>query len=173
MKRSWIAAVAALALFTTSPALAQAGGIAVGADAPDAAVQTLKGEIVHLADFMADGPVVLEFWATWCPLCKELEPSMAEAREQYGDRVTFVGVGVPQNQSAGRQMAYIEDNDLGGEFVFDADQAAIDAYSVPHTSYVVIVDEAGTVAYTGVGPDQDIPAVLADIVGARMMDDGP
>ena len=53
MKRSWIAAVAALALFTTSPALAQAGGIAVGADAPDAAVQTLKGEIVHLADFMA------------------------------------------------------------------------------------------------------------------------
>lgn len=168
MKRLWIAVIAALGVLVASAAGAQTAGIEVGADAPDAVVETLGGETVHLADFMADGPVVLEFWATWCPLCKELEEPMAEAREKYGDQVTFVGVGVPQNQSAGRQRAYIEEHGLGGEFVFDAGGAAIAAYSVPHTSYVVIVDSEGTVAYTGVGADQDVMGALADVLGSGM-----
>ena len=47
-----------------------------------------------------------------------------------------------------------------GKFVFDADDAAIMAFSVPHTSYIVVIDAARRVVYTGVGGDQDIEAAL-------------
>ena len=39
------------------------------------------------------------------------------------------------------------------------------AYTTPHTSYVVVIDEAGTVVYTGVGGEQDIAAAVARALG--------
>ncbi len=44
--------------------------------------------------------------------------------------------------------------------MFDRNSAAIAAYKVPHTSYVVIIDAAGTVVYTGVGAEQDLAAAI-------------
>lgn len=158
---SSLAALATFAFAAPRVARGQEGGIAVGAPAPGAAVVTLDGQPADLAQYVGKTPVVLEFWATWCPLCKKLEPSMAAAREQYAGRVTFVSVGVPNNQSPERQKAYAAEKRLGGTFVFDRDSKAVAAYKAPHTSYVVVVDKAGTVVYTGVGGDQDIAAAAA------------
>jgi len=141
-------------------ASAQEGGIAVGTVAPPAHVVTLDGKAVDLADYYGAKPVVLEFWATWCPLCKQMEPAMEAARQRHGDRVTFVSVGVTANQTADRQREYAEKQHLTGKFVFDADGAAIKAFSVPHTSYIVVIDAARRVVYTGVGGEQDIEAAL-------------
>ena len=153
--------ITALAIAVTSRgAIAQEGGIAVGKDAPSARVVTLDGKPIDLADFYAGKPVVLEFWATWCPLCKKMEPAMEAARQRHGDRVTFVSVGVTANQTADRQREYADKQHLTGTFVFDADGAAIKAFGVPHTSYIVVIDASRHVVYTGVGGDQDIEAAL-------------
>ena len=140
---------------------AQVGGIPLGADAPMVSVETLDGQSVNLSDYAEGKPMLLEFWATWCPLCRELEPAMEAAKEKYEDRVRFVGVGVPQNQTPERQRAYVEKAGLKGAFVFDRNQEALRAFQVPHTSFVVILDAAGKVVYTGQGPDQDLEAALA------------
>lgn len=155
--------VSALLVFAgalASPVLAQDGGIAVGTKAPAAAVETLDGKTVDLAQYLGKKPVVLEFWATWCPLCRKLEPQLRTLQETYGDRVQFVSVGVPQNQTPERQQAHVAKSGMGGLFVFDRQSTAIAAYKVPHTSYVVMVDAAGTVVYTGVGGDQDLSTAL-------------
>jgi len=145
---------------TARVARAQEGGIEVGATAPRAAVFTRDGTPTDLGDFVGKTPVVLEFWATWCPLCKQLEPAMAAVREQYKGRVRFVSVGVPNNQTPEKQAAFAAERHLGGEFVFDRDSKAVAAYKVPHTSYVVVLDRAGKVVYTGVGGEQDVAAAV-------------
>src|ERR1700754_4846452 len=95
-----IAIIAAFALsFASRRAAAQEAGIAVGASAPGAAVETLDGKPTDLSQYVGKTPVVLEFWATWCPLCKKLEPSMQAARSKFAGRVTFVSVGVKDNQT--------------------------------------------------------------------------
>jgi predicted transcriptional regulator len=85
---------------------------------------------------------------------------MQAARTKYADQVTFVSVGVSQNQSAERQKAHAAKNGMTGEFVFDRDDAATKAFAVPHTSYVVVLDARGKVVYTGVGADQDIESAV-------------
>lgn len=129
--------------------------------APSAAVETLDGKSVDLASYVKGKPAVLEFWATWCPLCKQLEPQMAAAQKKYDGRVTFVSVGVKDNQTPAKQKEYAESKQLGGTFVFDRDGKAVAAYKVPHTSYLVVVNAAGKVVYTGVGPEQDVDAAVA------------
>lgn len=157
-----LGAFAALSVAASSHrAFAQEAGIAVGAMAPSAAVQMLDGKTTDLSQYIGKTPVVLEFWATWCPLCKKLEPAMQAAREKYASRVTFVSVGVKDNQTAEKQMAYVKEMHIGGNFVFDRDGKAVAAYKAPHTSYVVVIDKMGKVVYTGVGPDQNIDDAVA------------
>jgi thiol-disulfide isomerase/thioredoxin len=163
--RRFVIAVIAAALLglagTPHRAFAQEAGIEVGATAPHAAVYALDGKEMDLGQYVGDKPVVLEFWATWCRLCKALEPSLSAAREKYHGRVPFVSVGVPDNQSAARQKAFVEEKHIGGEFVLDRDSKAVKAYKVPHTSYVVVVAPSGKVVCTGVGAEQDISAAVS------------
>lgn len=163
--RSFTRRLGAIALLSVAiasrKASAQEGGIAVGATAPGAAVQTLDGKAADLSQYIGKTPVVLEFWATWCPLCKKLEPAMQAARMKYAGKVTFVSVGVKDNQTAEKQMAYANEMHIGGNFVFDRDGKAVAAYMAPHTSYVVVIDKAGKVVYTGVGPEQNINEAVA------------
>jgi thiol-disulfide isomerase/thioredoxin len=140
---------------------AQEAGIKLGAEAPAAMVETLDGKQVDLTSFYAGKPVVIEFWATWCPLCKKLEPSLQAARAKYAGKVAFVGVGVSANQTAEKQHEYITKQELTGDYVFDRDNAATKAFSAPHTSYIVVIDRNKKVVYTGVGPTQDIEAAIA------------
>jgi thiol-disulfide isomerase/thioredoxin len=135
-------------------------GLAVGAKAPGAAVQTLDGKRVDLSSYLGKGPVVLEFWALWCGNCKELEPQLLSLVKKYAGKVTFVSVAVSVNESPERVQRYITKYGFTHQVVFDANGAATDAYAVPATSYVVVVDRTGKIVYTGLGGDQKLePAV--------------
>ncbi len=168
-KLKQVAFVGVFAAFVVQTAQAQEGGIMLGAEAPPAKVTMLNGTATDLSKFYGDKPVVLEFWATWCPLCKKLEPSLQAAREKYAGKVTFIGVGVSANQTAARQTEYIQNQHLSGEYVFDGGDAAVKAFMAPHTSYIVIIDRHNKVVYTGVGPDQDIDAALKKVMMSSQM----
>jgi thiol-disulfide isomerase/thioredoxin len=139
-------------------------GIPVGSVAPPAAVQKLDGSKANLSDYIGKQPVLIEFWATWCPNCKALEPAIREAHTKYGDRMKFVGVAVTVNQSLARVKAYMDQSKLPMEMLWDADGKAVEAYEVPATSFVVIVDRAGKIAYGGVGSDQKLDAAIRKIL---------
>jgi thiol-disulfide isomerase/thioredoxin len=143
------------------PVRAQESGIPVGTKAPAPVVQGVDGQPVDLRQYIGKVPVLLEFWATWCPNCKELEPSLRAAHQKYGAQVKFVGVAVSVNQSPERAKLYAEKHQLPLEVqLYDRTGAATDAFAVPATSYVVVIDRAGTVVYTGLGGDQDLEAAI-------------
>ncbi len=160
--RRWmqLAATAFLvALLPGSPETVHAQ-LEVGTKAPAAVVSTLDGAAIDLSSFIGDKPVLLEFWATWCPQCKALEPKLAAAARKYGDRVRFVAVAVSINQSPARVKAYAERHEIPMTFVFDTKGNATGAYDVLATSTILVIDSKGTIVYTGSGGDQDIEAAL-------------
>jgi thiol-disulfide isomerase/thioredoxin len=140
---------------------AQESGIAVGSDAPGAAVETLDGKPVDLADYVKKGPTLLQFWATWCTNCKALEPRINAAITKYAGKVRFVAVAVSVNQTVDRIKAYRDKYHMTHDIVYDRKGYAADAYEVAATSYIVVVDGKGKVVYTGLGSDQDIDAAVA------------
>lgn len=146
---------------------AQDLGIKVGAVAPGAPVELLDGKPTDLATLLAGKVTLMEFWATWCPNCKQLEPTIKAVHAKYKDRVQFLAVAVSLNQSVDRVKAYQQRFGLPFTYVYDRRGDASEAYDAPATSYVVIVDATGKVAYTGVGGTQDLDDALARVLGAR------
>ena len=155
------AGVATLAL-SVAPGRAQAQdlGIQLGSAAPSAKVHTLDGKEVDLAQVYGKGPVLIEFWATWCPVCAELEPTVLSAAKKYGNQVKFVGVAVSVNETPARVKAFAAKHGLPGEQYFDTKGDATGAYDVPATSYIVVLNKAGKVVYTGQGGKQDLDAAI-------------
>ena len=152
---------AALAAGTlAAPAGAQDLGIEVGKRAPSAVVTTLDGKAVDIGAYVGKVPVFLEFWATWCPRCHELEPALLAAEKKYGARMKFIGVAVSVNQTPARVKAYTAKHKLKHLIVFDTEGNAADNYDAPATSYVVVVDRSGKVVYTGLGGDQNLEAAI-------------
>ncbi|HEY0970136.1 MAG TPA: TlpA disulfide reductase family protein [Gemmatimonadales bacterium] len=149
-----------LSMLTAARAGAQELGLPVGSKAPAAAVQTLDGKVTNLSQWVGKTPVLIEFWASWCPNCKALEPAIEAAHRAYGSRVKFVGVAVSVNQSPERVRRHLARHEMPLEMVYDHDGEATSAYDVPATSYVVILDRAGRVVYTGLGEKQDLVAAL-------------
>ncbi len=144
----------------TSNLSAQDLGIAVGEKAPSGPLETLEGEAVDLSKYIGKTPVVIEFWATWCDNCKTLEPAMRKAMERHKD-VSFVTIAVSVNQSLARVQAWQRQHKLGGIFLYDRKGTVSSAFDVPATSYVAVLNAAGTIVYTGVGGKQDIETAIA------------
>lgn len=156
-----VAAMLVGALLGAAPAAkAQDLGIEIGSQAPSAKVHTLDGKELDLAQYTGKTPVVMEFWAIWCPVCKELQPAVAAAAKKWGQQVKFVGVAVSVNESPEKVKAFVAKYQLPGDQYFDTKGNATGVYDVPATSYIVVINKAGKIVYTGQGAKQDLDAAI-------------
>ena len=162
MRYGWVLAAA---LAVPSVLGAQDIGLPIGTKAPAVAVEDLDGKPVDLGAYVGQQPVLIEFWATWCPLCKALEPALKAAHTRFGGTVRFVAIGVGVNQTARSIRRHLEEHPLPFPVLFDASGAAVRAYQAPTTSYIVVLDKSGKVSYTGAGAEQDVARALAQVVG--------
>jgi len=140
-------------------------GLALGATPPAVTLEDLDGKPVDLSQWIGKKPVLLEFWATWCPLCKALFPRIAAAKAAHGDDVAFLVVAVGVNQTPRSIRRYLEKNTMPGPVLWDGKGAAVRAFEAPTTSYVVVLDKGGRVVYTGVGEDQDVEGAVIKAKG--------
>ena len=158
-------ALGALVLGATTTLAAQDTGLPIGSAAPAAAVETLDGAPADLSSVIGGGkPTLIEFWATWCDYCRELEPRVQAAQRRFGDRVRFVAVAVSINQSSERVKRYVTEHLIGFTHFYDRRGRAVTNYEVPATSYVVILDKDGKVVYGAVGGDQEIERALTALL---------
>jgi peroxiredoxin len=71
-----------------------------GVRAPDFTLSSLDGRKVKLSDFRGKA-VLLNFWATWCPPCKEEMPWFEQMQQQYGkDGLVVLGIAMDDSEPA-------------------------------------------------------------------------
>lgn len=144
----------------TDVSRAQDLGIDVGAKAPAVSVQSLDGKDIPLGNYIGKTPVLIEFWATWCPNCRELMPTLLDAEKKYGKQVKFMAIAVAINQSPEKVRRWLAAHPLPHDTYYDLDGKAAGAFDAPATSYVVVLDKTGKVVYTGLGGKQDLEAAI-------------
>ena len=92
--------------------------LSVGSVAPAFTLQDIDGKSVSLSDFLGK-QVVLHFWASWCPDCREETPQLKAAQAAADpSKVVFVSVSFDRKVEAFE--AYVRENALGSVQLFDA-----------------------------------------------------
>lgn len=86
--------------------------------APTVAGTTLDGKPLALTDL--PGPVVVNFWASWCGPCAKEAPALQNVADAYDGQVSFVGVNVKDQPAAARNF----EQDFGVEYPSWEDEAA-------------------------------------------------
>ena len=94
-RRGFLAGIsAACACAALRPTRAWAGGLAVGAPAPQATLVTLDGTRISSTALLGQ-VVILTFWATWCTPCREELPLLSDYLLQHADRgLQILGFGL-------------------------------------------------------------------------------
>ncbi len=128
---------------------------------PDAEVETFDGATTTLADH-ADIPMVVNFWASWCPPCIAEMPDLEAVHQAVAGQVAFVGVNTQDTPDAAAQM--VEETGVTYDLVRDPDGAlfrAFEVFGMPSTFYV---DADGVIVgrHTGLITRDDLLADLVD-----------
>lgn len=131
-----------------------------GEKAPDFKVTDANGKEIKLSDYIGK-PVLLNFWASWCPPCKAEMPDFEAAYKEYGEDVVFLIVNLTDGiyETIGTAKKYISDMGYTFPIVFDTSSEAANAYSVTGIPNTYFIDKDGyIVKYV----DQMISAVQLD-----------
>ena len=99
---------------------------------PEWELKTADGQVVKSADLIGK-PVILHFWATWCPYCKKLQPAFDRLNAKYKDRGLQIWA-VSFNESKGAKPQEVLDK-RGHTFktLLDGDRIAIGQFEVNAT----------------------------------------
>lgn len=132
--------------------------------APDFSLQDTAGRTHRLSDYRGK-PVIINFWTTWCPPCREELPSMNRAWHQLQQEgIAMLAINVGEDEDT--IFLFSADYPTDFPLLMDKSGEVIEQWPVKGlpTTYVVAPD--GTIAYRAIGSREWDDRELLDKVRA-------
>ena len=124
--------------------------VRLGATAPPFALPSARGgERITLAA-LAGRPVVLNFWATWCPPCRLEMPEFERFQAEHGTRASVIGIDLREDSDV--VQPFLQAYGITYPIALDLDGAVGAAYRVTGLPTTVFIDASGIVRDRVVGP---------------------
>lgn len=129
----------------------------------------LDDQPMRLADYRGQ-VVVFDFYATWCPPCREEVPHLIDLQKRYGAqglRIVGLNVGGPEDRA--EVPGFVEDYGIQYELGFPTAEMAnlylSDNSTIPQT---FVFDRRGQLIKRFVGYDSSLPAVLEETIATAL-----
>lgn len=115
-------------------------------NAPDFTLKKLGGGTITLSEFKGKKPVVVDFWASWCPNCRRDMPNLNRFYEKYKDKIEVIGVNLQESESTVRNFITL----LGISFpvALDPYGQASRVFGIQYTNTHFLIDKEGNLART-------------------------
>lgn len=142
---------------SSSPILTQGSGDQAASNtdqkAPDFTVDKYDSGKFNLASAYADKPTVIQFWATWCTICRGEFPANKAVYDKYKGKINYIAVDWAQGDK-GAVKDYIKELGLDPtaiSFVMDPDGSVGSLYGVRATPAHVFIKKGGQIELTQTG----------------------
>jgi len=143
-----------------APVAAEMKGLKIpeGEPAPDFTLKDLEGNEVALSSFKGKQVVMIDFWATWCNICKREMPVLETVYKEYKPKgVEFLGIALDENIKLIKKI--IGEKGVTYPILIDKNaRVATEVYQLAGPIPLkVVIDCEGIIRYTHVGDYPDYP----------------
>lgn len=133
---------------------------------PEWMLYDASNKLVKSSDF-AGRPLVIHFWATWCPYCKKLQPGLDALYRQYRDNgLQMIAISFWEDEGA-QPQAMLDERGHSFKTLVDGDHVARELFGVKGTPTTVFIDAQGNIVAKTRISDPDDPR-LAQAVEALL-----
>ena len=127
-------------------------GINKGNIPPDFTITTIDGKQLNIRNFKnEDKPILLYFWASWCPYCSKDFDVVKNIYPKYADKVTFLAIDLDPNEKTDLIGNYKSRKGLEGIDFAEADIDVLSNYGITHTTTKYAIGKNGFILYKGSG----------------------
>lgn len=145
-------------ILVTLAACAPEGPPTPGDRIPDVALEVIDptgtpwsaGDRFDLSD-LEGRPVLLDFWASWCPPCREQHRHVSDVAERYGDRIVVMGILI--DDTPANALRWLEEQGSAYPTVREDDGVLADAFWIPATGlpHLALLDPDRRLAWHRLG----------------------
>lgn len=133
------------------------------APAPNFELVNLTGEYVSLSDFLGT-PVLINFWATWCPPCRNEMPLIESFAKKHDHELIVLAINAGEEEQVVR--AFVDETGLDLIFLLDPTNTVANLYRVVGFPTSLFIDENGILQATFIGElDEDLMLSYLEIIG--------
>jgi len=120
--------------------------------APDFVLSDLDGGLFKLSEHLSKGPILINFWATWCVPCHAEMRKLKEIHERYASRgLTILAIAIDDPKTVGKVKSFVNTNRYPFQFLLDTDNKVFKLYQGSNPPLSVLLDKAGEIVYTHTG----------------------
>ena len=124
-------------------------GWQIGNLAPDFSLVDPDGKLVSLADFRGK-PVLVNFWATWCPSCQLEMPFLQQVNDNWKDK-GLIMLAIDSGESPAKVKEFFTGKGLSLPVLFDFTGSTSDRYGVSAIPTTFFIDATGVIKQKMVG----------------------
>ncbi|WP_188453334.1 TlpA family protein disulfide reductase [Virgibacillus oceani] len=121
----------------------------VGDQAPDFTLENMEGNRLSLSDYRGQF-VILNFFTSWCPPCREEAPDLQEFEEQYGDQTKLLIIDRAEPKV--NVQEHIDEFNSTSTYLLDYNDSMAKPYGVKGQPETFFIDEQGIIRYHQIGP---------------------
>ena len=148
-------------LLTLAPDASEAG-VRRGQPAPSFKTFSIKGQPIS-SEGLKGSVVLLDFWATWCPPCRESIPHLSELHRKYGKQGLVV-VGMSVDEGGERTVKeYAESHAIPYQIVMASGRISSD-YGVRALPVLYVIDKNGLVREQIMGFSDQAGKVIENLI---------
>ena len=107
-------------------------------------LKTQQGDIVKSSDF-AGKPLILHFWATWCPYCKKLQPGLDQLAQKYrAQGLQMLAISLLEQPGA-KPQTELENRGISFTTLVNGESLGVDFFNIQGTPTTVFIAPDGKV----------------------------
>lgn len=124
-------------------------GLEIGNLAPDFTLETLSGDEMKLSDLRGK-KVMVNFWATWCPPCREEIPEMQKFYEETDIEILAINL-TETEPNIGKIEDFVDEYDMTFPVLLDSELTVADTYQIQPIPTSFMVDTNGIIQFYAPG----------------------
>jgi peroxiredoxin len=137
--------------------------------APDFTIRDIRGETVNGPILFAQGPVIVDFWATWCVPCRPELKALAKIHKKYKDSgLTILAISEDGVEETARVKQFVRTEKMPFVVTVDRSRQLMKMFHVSGVPTLFLIEKGGKIRATHVGffpgDDQKIEKEVASLI---------